>query len=160
MLIRPATWRDAERITDLFGKMHKEIDLTPALREENHNPENVFINIITRIKLPSWHIVVAEDNDATGDVYKRVVGFMMSELRWPRYNPCYLIGSVEALYVEPEYRGQGLYVRLVENSVAWGKANNMKEVEFVSSYEPRIMSFYDKLGYVPVQVGYRAKREA
>ncbi len=153
MLIRPATWRDAERITDLFGKMHDEIDLTPALREENNSPENVFINIIARIKLPSWHIVVAEEEG-------KIIGFMMSELRWPRYNACYLIGSVEALYVEPEYRGRGVYVGMIENSVVWGKANNMKEVEFVSSYEPRIMSFYDKLGYAPVQVGYRAKREA
>lgn len=158
MLIRPATWHDAERITDLFGKMHDEIDLTPALREENRHPENVFINIVTRIKLPNWHIVVAEDDG-------KIIGFMMSEIHWPRYNPCYLIGSVEALYVEPECRGSALlgspiYARMLEDSAAWGKANNVREVEFVSSYEPRIMSFYDKLGYVPVQVGYRAKKEA
>ncbi len=153
MLIRPATWRDAERITDLFGKMHDEIDLTPALREENNSPENVFINIIARIKLPSWHIVVA-------DAGQDVVGFMMSELRYPRYNACHVIGFVEGLYMEPDYRDGSYYLRMIEDSIAWGKANNMKEPEFISSYEPRIMNFYDNLGYVPVQVIYRAKKEA
>ena len=162
MLIRPATWRDTERITDLFGKMCDEIAPTPAIREEYNSPENIFLNIAARIKLPAWHIVVIEnvprihETDPYG-VNKKIIGFMMSELRWPRYNNCHVIGAVEALYVVPAHRGNGLYARMIEDSVVWGAKNNVREIEFVSSYEPHIMNFYDKLGYRPVQVVYRKK---
>ena len=152
MTIRIATWLDAQNITVLWGKMYLEILTRPAMRLEYANLKNFFLKLLVRMDSPEWHVIVAEDDG-------EIVGFMMSLLQWPPYNPCHIIGFIEALYLEPEYRGNGLYKELLKEGTEWGEKNKMKEIEFVSPYDPVKIEFYNRMGFEPVQVVYRQKEK-
>jgi len=151
VLIRPATYEDSFAILSLWEAMYKEMKLRPSMRLEYTNPKNVFHKIVVRIEQQEWRVIVAED---AGEL----VGFMMSFLRWPAYNPCHKIGFAEALYVHPAYRGSSIYKDLINDSIKHHEKDDMmKEMEFMSVYDDRMIQFYARLGFEPVQVIYRKK---
>lgn len=86
-----------------------------------------------------------------------MMGFMAGWTHLADYTAAYPVTTVEALYLYPEARGTGAYKKLFEQMKEATDARGSKEVEFKSMYDPRIMKFYDKLGYMPVQVVYRKK---
>ena len=150
--IRIATWLDAQRIAVLWGKMYLEILTRPAMLLEYANLKNFFLKLLVRMDSPEWHVIVAEDDG-------EIIGFMMSLIQWPPYNPCHVIAFTEALYVEPDYRDNGLYKKLIQESMEWGKKNKVQEKEFVSPYNQVMIDFYDRMGFAPVQVVYRQKEK-
>lgn len=153
MIYRNATIWEAEEITNLWIRMHDEIDKHPAIREEYNDPENLFIHMVTRIKHTNWIVMVAVADE-------NIVGFIMGFLRWPDYNPCHMIGTCEALYVVPEYRHDGIHKGLMEASIADAKGKNVTQFEFIGSYDPGLIRFWDKLGFEPVQIVYRQKEDS
>jgi GNAT superfamily N-acetyltransferase len=150
MIIRPATVWDADKIANLWYAMNQEIFKNNAILEENSNKENLFLNVITRTKLPDWCILIVEEE-------QEIQAFMMANIYYPKYNNCYILGIVEALYVKPEYRGNGLFKKLIDKMFAWGESKNVTHVEFLSTYDDRMIKLYDRLGYEPVQITYRKK---
>jgi len=147
---RSATWRDAERLTAMWTDMHVEICTREDLRLEMSNEKNFFYKLLVRLESPNWLIRVAEADSA-------IVGFVMGELHWPEYNDCYLLGRVHLLYVVPLMRGKGIHTELLRFGEAWAKERKADDIEFISMYEPKMIRFYELLGFEPVQVMYRRK---
>lgn len=150
MNIRPATIWDAEKITDLWLAMHKEITTNKGLLKENSNRENLFLTVITRTKLPEWAVLVAEEND-------EIYGFSMGTAIMPRYNPCHVLGVFEARYIDPTRRGQGIAKMLNDKMFQWAASKNITEIEFLTSYSERLIRVYDRLGFEPVSIAFRKK---
>ena len=150
MIYRDATVWDATEITRLWGLMHLEIDKRPSVRKEYADLKTFFINLIVRIEHPDWIVLVAEEE-------KRIIGFIMGVVHWPEYNHCHKVGTCEALYVEQDYRHNGIHDILIAKIIEKGNERKVFEYEFIGTYEPTLIKFWDKLGFEPVQIIYRQK---
>lgn len=150
-MIRQATWLDAYAVSLMWGKMIEEITTRLAMRKEASNIKNFFLRLLVKMEAPDWRVLVAEEPDGT------LMGFIMGYVHFPLYHDCHRIGTCEALYVVPESRGQKLHQTLIDELITWAKKNEATEFEFLTSYDPKMIRFYDDLGYEPVQVVLRQK---
>lgn len=148
-MIRKAVWTDAMHITLMWAKMHHEITDRKALLAENSDGKELFKQVLSRVDDPNWIILVAEEEG--------VIGFIMSKIHWPLYSKVHIIGSCEALYVEEEFRGNGVFNSLINESRNIAEDMGAREFEFICSYDKKYVDFYDKLGYEPVQIVLRQK---
>jgi ribosomal protein S18 acetylase RimI-like enzyme len=60
------------------------------------------------------------------------------------------VGEIESLYLEPEIRKNGIGGRLVENAIAWLKANGCEKIQVsVAEGHESVFRFYEKFGFYP-----------
>ena len=63
-----------------------------------------------------------------------------------------LYGDVLSVYTEPEYRGQGLCTRLMENLVAYGKERGLSRIDLKATAEG--LPIYKKIGFSEKEARY------
>ncbi len=148
---RAMIW-DATALTVLWERLHTEAITRTSMRKEYANAKNIFLILIFRLESPDWDIFVAEDDGV-------IIGFIMGNIHYPTYNPCHLVATGDAFYIEPKYRGQGIHKKLFDNMLQCAAEKGVEEIEFLGCYTPRMIKFYDSMGYVPVQVIYRKKEK-
>lgn len=57
-------------------------------------------------------------------------------------------GELDSIYIEPEYRGQGLGGRLASNGVDWLKSKGCRHIDvMVAEGNESVFPFYEKLGF-------------
>ena len=134
----------------MWVMMHKEITERQALLDENSDVKNLFVQVLYRVEDPNWVVLIAEKEGKT-------VGFIMGFVHWPQYSKCHVIGTVEALYMNEDHRGNGEYKQLINEIEKIGKEKGVKEHEFTCAYNSKMIRFYENLGYEPVQVVLRQK---
>ncbi|WP_069649108.1 GNAT family N-acetyltransferase [Caloranaerobacter ferrireducens] len=60
------------------------------------------------------------------------------------------IGEIESLYIEPDYRKQGIGNKFMKNALDWMKLNKVKSICIgVSVGNEEVLSFYEKYGFLP-----------
>lgn len=149
---RKATVWDTGKICILWAKMHVEVDTFPAIKKEYADLKSFFLKLAYRIESKDWFVYIAEED-------KKIAGFIMSYVHWPLYNQCHIVGTCEALYVEPEYRGQNIYKQLINDSIEWAEKNEAKEIEFFGVFDKQMITFWDRYGFQPVQIIYRRRKQ-
>ncbi len=148
-MIRRAAWTDSLHLTSLWEKMKKETISNRALMKEC-DPESYFRHLVARMLNEDWYIYIAEEKN-------EIVGFLTAFLHWPNYGRAHIIGTVEDIYVLPEHRGDDLYKELIAVAVAAGRERGMKEMEFQSTNDAKMIRLYRQIGFEPVFVTYRQK---
>lgn len=58
-------------------------------------------------------------------------------------------GKIEVLFVDEEYRRNGLGLKLMNNAMEWFKEKQIYEIELTVVYGNEAVSFYQKLGFYP-----------
>ena len=64
-----------------------------------------------------------------------------------------LYGEVLNVYTEPEYRGNGLCTKLMQNLIAYGKEHGLGRIDLKSTTEG--YPIYEKLGFIEKEPRYR-----
>ena len=91
---------------------------------------------------------VAKDNN-------RIVSVAYLHIIEMPANPMVLngrFGDVLSVYTEPEYRGQGLCTKLMENLVAYGKEIGLSRIDLKATAEG--FPIYKKVGFVEKEARY------
>lgn len=144
--IREANVWDAYRITELWSKMQEEIK--PINREYSIREQEIFLlSLFVKIK-NGWHSVVVAERDGT------IIGFITTSLRYYELAPDRLVGVCDNLYILPEHRGGKTSDRLLEYVINYGKSYKMKEMEFITVYDERLVKIWQRKGFRPAQVTY------
>lgn len=63
-----------------------------------------------------------------------------------------MYGDVLSVYTEPEYRGQGLCTKLMNNLVAYGKEKGLDRIDLKAT--PEGLPIYKKVGFVEKEARY------
>ena len=142
--IRMATVWDAKIITDLWEKEIKEAKF-PFMIVDEKEKERFFISIIKKIKDKNFCILVAESKN-------KIVAFVMGNLKIHEYGNSNIAGCCENIYIKSEHRSKGLFKELLDLLILWGKAANMKQMEFLTNVDEKLIKVYKKLGYKPCQI--------
>lgn len=58
-------------------------------------------------------------------------------------------GKIEVLFVDEEYRRNGLGLKLMNSAIEWFKEKQIYEIELTVVYGNEATSFYQKLGFYP-----------
>ncbi|PFW93506.1 GNAT family N-acetyltransferase [Bacillus pseudomycoides] len=58
-------------------------------------------------------------------------------------------GKIEVLFVDENYRRNGLGLKLMNSAVEWFKEKQIYEIELTVVYGNEAVSFYQKLGFYP-----------
>ena len=58
-------------------------------------------------------------------------------------------GKLEVIFVDEEYRKNGLGVKLMSSAMEWFGENNINDIELTVVYGNEAVSFYQKLGFYP-----------
>ncbi|SFJ92155.1 MULTISPECIES: GNAT family N-acetyltransferase [unclassified Bacillus (in: firmicutes)] len=58
-------------------------------------------------------------------------------------------GKIEVLFVDEEYRRNGLGLKLMNSAMEWFKEKQIYEIELTVVYGNEAVSFYQKLGFYP-----------
>lgn len=86
-----------------------------------------------------FHAFVAETND------KKIIGYVTYFFSYPTW-----IGKslyMDDLYVVPEFRNQGLGLKLTQKLIDFAKASNCKKIHWqVSDWNQAAIGFYESLG--------------
>jgi hypothetical protein len=149
---RKASVFDAVVITDMWGKMMKESTAHPYIMTRNQDLELFCMRLIPKIYDDNWVIIMADDGDKS-------VGFRMLEKMDAPYNDGLTVLRIDSLYIEPEYRNG-------EATEYFSKAHkeqieeletdmNVDEIEFTTAYEPSLVRFWGRRGFVPSQITFR-----
>lgn len=135
----------------------EEIDQVRLLWEENsrfHHEFSTFFNDKEWVsqfynRKKSWcekektNIIVAKN--------KEIIGFCVSTISKN-------LGSIESLFVNSEYRRQGIGGKLVRSQIEWLKNNSCNRIEVSTSYgNEAAIAFYKKLGIYPKSVRMELK---
>ncbi|MCB2354223.1 GNAT family N-acetyltransferase [Clostridium estertheticum] len=60
-----------------------------------------------------------------------------------------ICGKVEVLFVDEQYRRNGLGVKLMSSAMEWFGENHINDIELTVVYGNEAVSFYQKLGFYP-----------
>jgi GNAT superfamily N-acetyltransferase len=146
MEIRQATVWDARDITKLWVKFMKETQ--PVNRKFGIKEQEVFyLQLLVNIKKDFHCVVVAVDKE-------KIIGFITAYVHYYRMAGNLRIGTCNNLYVEKKYRGQDVAGQLLSWATNYGKSYKIKEMEFVTNYEPRLIKIWGRKGYKPSQVTF------
>lgn len=65
---------------------------------------------------------------------------------------------MDSIYVEPEYRGQGIGRKLAESGLAWLKQQGCRHIDvLVAGGNEAVLPFYEKLGFCVRETVLRLK---
>lgn len=86
---------------------------------------------------------------------KKIVGYhFLNQFKGPHG---ILAASIQTLWVDPEYRRQGIAKTLKERGETWAKENNLDHIStFVHAKNPSMTALNNELGYE--LVGYKLKK--
>ena len=141
-MIRKAELWDAERITELWGKMMEEIEGGDWTANESF-----FVSCIYKIKNADYLTLVVEEDDY-------IIGFLQGYITNVEYKT-ELKGFCDNLYIEPEYRKKGIAHALVEESTEWGYRRGVSTIDFITVYDDRVIKAWKRKGFIPYKVIYR-----
>lgn len=138
--IRTAATGDAERIAAHNRAMARETERVEL------DPERVRLGVDAVLRDPSKGFYTVSETDG------RVVGQMMVTFEWSDWRNG-TFWWVQSVYVEPEYRRQGLYRQLYEHVLAEAKAHNgVCGVRlYVDKDNAIAQQVYQRLGLRPAQ---------
>lgn len=149
MEIRKATVWDAQRISELWALMMHEIEILNRVADEKER-EKFFLHLLIRIKGDNGFILVAVDNG-------EIIGFLDGYTHYYEYGTSDLIGTCESVYLKPEHRSKGIAKKLIDEAIEFAKDKYVKEMEFLTKYDPKIIKAWERKGYVPAQITYIKK---
>ena len=86
---------------------------------------------------------------------KRIRIVLVKELSYIGYCISFVdsktVGEVFSLYLEPDYRGEGIADHLMVDAVEWMKSLEVKKIQLsVAVGNERVIKFYDKFGFKPL----------
>jgi GNAT superfamily N-acetyltransferase len=151
-------------------------DIAPVVREEVIDLTRLFLKLHLYNSTLDPRFALAEDWERhfTGWVEQALSGRdHLALLAWDRGVPAGLVlasvhcdsplwrhrvwAEVEALYVEPAWRGTGLADALLERACTWAADLGLPAVQlYVTASNTRALSFYERQGFRPAQAVMRA----
>ena len=143
---RIATVWDAQTITGLWAKLMNEVQVHGRYANAIERGK-FFISILTKIKQENSLVVVSEVDD-------KIVGFASGYMHYYEYGTSSLIGTCDNIYIEKEYRGNEAMDNMLDMLITYAKSYGVKELEFLTVYDPRLIKFWGRKGFTPVQVTY------
>ncbi|WP_281613385.1 GNAT family N-acetyltransferase [Flammeovirga sp. SubArs3] len=79
----------------------------------------------------------------------QLLGYLIASVH--RLDPS--VGEVESLYVEEEYRGEGLGTQLMHEAMSWFNYKNVKVRKLAVGIENEtVVEFYRKQGFIPKSI--------
>ena len=142
MIIRKAKIKDAKSLNNL---------LTLLIRDEKQYDNNIDENFVVTnmyenyIEDPKRCILVAEDNE-------KIIGYIYGYLNDADPTLNNRLALLDALYVDENYRKQGIADSLIKNFKEWVISNNVKIIEVgVCSENINAKHLYNKHGFNTVK---------
>ena len=137
--IRPATPGDLAIILKFEqGIIEAERPFDPTLREEKFH----YYDLSARMADPDAAVMVAEDNGRV------IAGGSVVIKKGNSYNIFTDYAFLGFMFVEPEYRGQGVNSLIIEGLIGWSHKRGLKEIrlQVYSDNHPAIRA-YEKVGF-------------
>lgn len=139
--IRPATIRDYKKVIALFGEFVENPQRYAKFDNDSYadflNREESFLDIV--------------------DVDQKIVGFITYSIRTVIRYPKPII-EVEELFVDTDFRRQGLGKKLIKHVLEFAKENNCEYVFLASSKEREpAHKFYKSMGFDEYALHFRRK---
>lgn len=134
LIIREGQPSDAEVIAEFQQKMALETE------KKTLDPEIVLpaVNAVFKDKAKGFYVCAESDG--------RVVGSLMITFEWSDWRNSNL-WWVQSVFVEPDFRGQGIFSRLYEHVIESAKANDVMFVRlYVETGNERAQKTYERLG--------------
>lgn len=143
-IIRQATVWDAYAIVDMWEEEVSELKIKFMVCNEEEK-QRFFISLIKKLQNCLYKILVAECKN-------KIIGFVMGNVRSDEYGNPNRIGLCEHIYLKPEYRNNYTFKKMLTKLMAYSKIIGIQQVQFYTKYDKKIIKFYERLGYEPVQV--------
>lgn len=115
----------------------KFIDLLSHLTKVKNISENEFINQYNNLKSSDLHLVIEKDN--------KIVGYGAIIIDFKFYRNCKNVGHIEDIVIHPDYRGNGLSKKIINQLIDYGK--NMNCYKIVLNCNENLKDFYKNLGF-------------
>lgn len=148
--VRPATALDLDAIVRMGQAMHAE---SPRYRNKQFDPAKVLQLGVNMLAAPHTALFVAE---ARG----RLVGMAAVVATDYWFGPDRYVTDL-AIYVDPEHRGNGAFVRLVWAVEAWAREQGVQEISLGVSTDveaERTVRAYTRMGYTLLPTRVVSKR--
>lgn len=140
--IRVAEFEDLEIIQELSVRLSEkeEEEFDPTIDPEWNTTEEATEYFRERIKEENGFALVVEDDE--------VVGYAVGGIREAEsYRDDLDIAELETMYVELEYRSQGIGTKFMEEFEEWAEEQNADRIRVeVTSQNEKGISFYEKNG--------------
>lgn len=138
MNIRKAELKDAKQLNHL---------LTLLIQDERKYDESIDESFVVTsmyehyIEDNSRFIIVAEDND-------KIIGYLYGYIKNEDPTLTTKESLLDALYIDLEYRNQGIANKFIEEFKKWSKDNNVNSIEVgVCSENTNAKNLYNKHGF-------------
>jgi len=115
----------------------KFIDLLSHLTKVSYVSENDFINQYNNLKTSDLHLVIEKDN--------KIVGYGSIIIDFKFYRNCKNVGHIEDIVIHPDYRGNGLSKKIINQLIDYGK--NMNCYKIVLNCNENLEDFYKNIGF-------------
>lgn len=154
-MIRLATQQDTKRISELWLEMvtyHQQFD-PQMFRASEKGADYYRQNIMSRLSDSQTRILVVEEN-------REVVGYVLGMIVniTPEMFAPIQSGFLADIFIEEDFRRQGLGRELVERLVLWFQAHNVDYFEWhVSKRNVEAVKFWESIGGETTMLRMRAR---
>ena len=159
--IRPGTLEDIIDVVELWEQFMDEhecvvIKNNPKLKyhvTKKNESKKLFTDFLTDLIRTKKGYLSLADNDG------QIVGYNLARIK--DEIPIFKLekmGQIADLYVQKDFRGQGLSTKLKDASIKWFKKNNLKVMSItVYPDNPHAHSIYKKWGFMDYKTEMRKK---
>jgi GNAT superfamily N-acetyltransferase len=159
--IRTGTLDDIVEVVQLWQEFMDEHDIlvvknNPALKDyvpKEENGKQLFKDYLIKL------LKTGEGNLSLADYEGKIVGYNLAQIKDEiPVLKLKKVGHVADLYVQKDFRGQGLSTKLQDASISWFKKNKIKVISItVYPDNPHAYQIYKKWGFMDYKVEMRKK---
>ncbi len=143
---RKATIWDAGTLANMWAETLEEND-TSFQTTDGDEFEKLYLNVMYNIKSLQHYTWVLE---VDGVVKGFVTGYVHA-IVWGYPD---LIGHLDCVYVDPEYRGKDYGDKLMESFKAWAKEMGATLLTAETGHEARLAKIWKRKGWKPYKITY------
>jgi len=152
-VVRTATKADIAEITRLKTYSYRDTYFSHIGYPMDVNQFRYMCSIYVPANQRSWgNIAVVDHPEDTS----KLIGYCLATKGHPYANPDIKVATIQATFVDPEFRNLGIGGRLVANIELWAKKAGC--IVFIANVNPEgsehSQKIYEKLGMVPGDVSY------